>query len=137
VHDRRIACIVRACQELPGQHLFEYRADDGCIHPIGSSEVNEYLKAISGQNISAKDFRTWAGTLLTAEAFSKFGGRPTTAGVRKVISRVASELGNTVAVCRKSYIHPAVIDAFLEGSFSLTGPRLDKKLIRFVERAVH
>jgi DNA topoisomerase-1 len=120
VEDRRIATLVRALQELPGQELFQYVGDDGDVHPIGSADVNDYLREVSGESFSAKDFRTWAGTVAAARALAEMPP-PTspTDGKRLVVDavkRVAEELGNTAAVCRKCYIHPLVIDAFLGGT---------------------
>jgi DNA topoisomerase-1 len=115
IRDRRIARIVRACQELPGQHLFEYRGEDGIVHPVSSTDVNDYLRQITGRDITAKDFRTWAGTVAAAKAFAGLKGPATKKAVRQVVAQVAARLGNTVAVCRKCYIHPAVIEAFERG----------------------
>ncbi|HEY4276200.1 MAG TPA: hypothetical protein VGM68_11985 [Rhizomicrobium sp.] len=134
IRDPRIAKVVRACQELPGQHLFEYRSEDGQVHAIGSADVNAYLQEISGDAITAKDFRTWAGTLLAAKAFSKCADRPNAASVRKIVAAVADQLGNTVAVCRRCYIHPAVISAFLEGRLVLNSAGFEQNVIRFLAR---
>jgi DNA topoisomerase-1 len=119
VEDRRIARLVRALQELPGQELFQYVGDDGEVRPIGSADVNDYLRDVSGESFTAKDFRTWAGTVAAAGALAELPA-PTSPTDEKrlvadVVKRVAGELGNTAAVCRKCYIHPLVIDAFLEG----------------------
>lgn len=124
IRDRRVANIVRACQELPGQHLFEYRDGEGGVHPIASTDVNAYLKEISGRDMTAKDFRTWAGTVEAAKAFAGLEGHPATKQiVRRVVARVAARLGNTVAVCRKCYVHPAVIAAGMAGKLTLSGRR--------------
>jgi DNA topoisomerase-1 len=123
LQDRRLAKIVRQCQELPGQQLFEYVDDDGTTHAIGSAEVNEYIREISGQDFSAKDFRTWLGTVTCAtllaatEAAETQSERKTRAG--EVIKDVAKRLGNTPAVCRKCYVHPDVLDAYMEGALAL------------------
>ena len=135
IRDRRVAGVVRACQELPGQHLFEYSGDDGLVQAIGSADVNAYLREISGDDITAKDFRTWAGTLLAAKAFCRSDSRPSAAGVKKVVAAVAGQLGNTVAVCRKCYIHPAIISAFLDGSLFLRRSGFEQSVIRFLARA--
>lgn len=119
LRDRRVARVIRSCQELPGQHLFEYRAPDGTVHAVSSSDVNSYLRDISGREISAKDFRTWAGTVEAALALGAQKGKPTAKALRDVISAVAERLGNTVAVCRKCYIHPEVVEAFLSGTLRL------------------
>ncbi len=115
-----LARIVRRCQELPGQELFQYRDEEGEIHGVGSSDVNEYLREISGKEISAKDFRTWAGTSLAAQALQEFEAFDSQArakrNVTRAIEHVAARLGNTATVCRKCYVHPAVIDAYLDRS---------------------
>jgi DNA topoisomerase I len=115
LQDRRVARVVGACQELPGQHLFEYRGEDGAVHPISSTDVNAYLREITGADVTAKDFRTWAGTVMAAIAFSRQPAPATRKAVRAVVGEVAARLGNTVAVCRKCYIHPAIIQAFEKG----------------------
>lgn len=120
LHDRRLARIVRSCQDLPGQDLFEYRDDGGTVRAVGSADVNAYLREISGQDLSAKDFRTWAGTVLAADALRSLGASQAQRGpkrrIRGMIEEVAEALGNTVAICRKCYIHPRVIEAYLDGS---------------------
>jgi DNA topoisomerase I len=118
--DRRLARIVKQCQDIPGQELFQYLDADGQRHAIGSSDVNGYLREISGSDFTAKDFRTWNGTVL-AVRYLKVCDAPNsaTAGKRLVsgaIKNVAHDLGNTPAVCRKAYVHPVVLSAYLEGS---------------------
>jgi DNA topoisomerase-1 len=119
VRDRRLARIVRQCRDIPGYELFQYLDDDGERRTIDSEEVNEYLREISGGDFTAKDFRTWAGTVAAAKAlrrFEPFGSRAEAKrNVVQAIERVAECLGNTPAVCRKCYVHPAVIDAYLDG----------------------
>lgn len=121
--DRRIARLVRSCQELPGQHLFQYLDDNGQRQAVTSSDVNAYLKEITGDDITAKDFRTWTGTVLAALALAQFepAGTETTAkaNVRAAIETVAERLGNTPTVCRKCYVHPDLIDAYLDGELQL------------------
>lgn len=110
VEDPRLARIVRRCRELPGQALFEYLDGDGKSQAVGSSDVNDYLKEISGAEITAKDFRTWAGTVFVANELAR-GDRPV--GPSHVVAAVreaARRLGNTPAICRKSYVHPRVLD---------------------------
>jgi DNA topoisomerase-1 len=120
--DRRLARIVRRSQELPGQELFQYVDDDGQQHAIDSADVNDYLRETTGQDFTAKDFRTWAGTVLAAcelAAQAKAGSaREAKRNVVQAVTAVAERLGNTVAVCRKCYIHPAVFDAYLSGRLS-------------------
>jgi DNA topoisomerase I len=122
IKDRRLARIVRQCQEMPGQDLFEYVGDDKARHAITSSDVNAYLKEITGEDFTAKDFRTWAGTTLAALALQEMKEVGTEAeGKRNVthaIESVAERLGNTPAVCRKCYVHPEVIASYLDGSLA-------------------
>jgi DNA topoisomerase-1 len=117
--DARLARIVARCQELPGQELFAYLDPDGEVRPIGSSDVNDYLREITGQDFTAKDFRTWSGTVLAAWALKEFEAVDSEAqakrNVLRAVEEVAEWLGNTPAVSRKSYVHPAVIDAYLDG----------------------
>ena len=119
LHDPRLAKIVRQTQELPGQDLFQYLDEDGNPQKIGSADVNAYLHEIAGEEFSAKDFRTWAGTVLAAWALREFGKFKTAAAAKKnlalAIERVAKRLGNTTAVCRKCYIHPVIMESYLEG----------------------
>jgi DNA topoisomerase-1 len=123
VKDRRIAKIVRACQELPGQDLFQYIDEDGVQRDVTSADVNAYLKEITGKEVTAKDFRTWAGTVLAALALKEFETFDTQAkakkNVRAAIERVASKLGNTPTICRKCYIHPEIMSSYVEGSLLL------------------
>ena len=118
--DPKLAKIVRRCQDLPGQELFQYLDEGGNRQSISSADVNQYLRDISGQDFTAKDFRTWAGTVLAACALSeRIDTDSETQGKKHLaaaIDRVAEQLGNTPAVCRKCYVHPAVLEAYLEGS---------------------
>jgi DNA topoisomerase I len=122
VSDRRLARITEKCQELPGQHLFEYVNDEGKPVPIHSDDVNEYLHAISGQEFTAKDFRTWTGTVLAAIALHKMEEVGTKTLARKnvvnAVESVAKALGNTPAICRKCYVHPAIIDSYMSGALA-------------------
>ena len=124
VRDRRIARLMRSLQELPGQHLFKYLDDQGNVATVDSSDVNGYLRAIAGDDVSAKDFRTWAGTVLAAATLAGIGpSESATAGkanLKRAIEAVASRLGNTVTISRKCYVHPDVIDGYLEGTFHVT-----------------
>jgi DNA topoisomerase-1 len=124
LEDARLAAIVRRCQELPGQQLFQYLDSQGEVHDVGSADVNDYLREISGRDFTAKDFRTWAGTALAAQALREFEDFDSQAAAKRnitrAIERVAQRLGNTQAVCRKCYVHPAVIDAYLDRSLVAT-----------------
>lgn len=119
VDDPRVARLVKRCRDLPGQELFQYVAPDGRVRSIGSSDVNAYLRAASGEAFTAKDFRTWKGTVTAASALAAARtGHSTSAAKRSVVEairQVAAELGNTPAVCRASYVHPVVLDAFARG----------------------
>src|SRR5579871_490340 len=122
IQNRRVAKIIRACQELPGQHLFEYRDAEGQVRSVGSSDVNDYLREVTGREITAKDFRTWRGTLEAALGFHMLvenATLPSKTAVRGVLEHTAEALGNTVTVCRKCYVHPLVIDSYLSGAFKL------------------
>jgi DNA topoisomerase-1 len=118
--DRRLAKIVERCQDLPGEDLFQYLDDDGVRQTISSGDVNDYIREISGEEFTAKDFRTWAGTLLAVEALSEVGAfstqRQAKSNVLRAIDRVAEQLNNTRAVCRKYYVHPAVFETYLAGT---------------------
>jgi DNA topoisomerase-1 len=120
IDDSRLARIVKQCQELPGQELLQYVDDDGQIHDVTSEDVNDYLREIAGSDYTAKDFRTWAGTVLALVALREFAEFDSAVEAKKNIVRaieaVAKRLGNTPAVCRKCYIHPAIIDTYLEGT---------------------
>jgi DNA topoisomerase-1 len=120
VHDRRLARIIQRTRDLPGQELFEYVDDDGETRTVDSSDVNEYLRTITGEDYTAKDFRTWSGTVLAALALQQFEKFDSQAQAKKnvvqAIEAVAEMLGNTPSVCRKCYVHPAVLNSYLEGS---------------------
>jgi len=120
VTDRRIARIVMKLQDLAGQSLFQYLDDEGNARDITSQDVNEYLREITGADFTAKDFRTWAGTVLAAVALGKLGAsetkRQAKANIKHAIGAVAEVLGNTPAICRQCYIHPAVLEAYLNGN---------------------
>ncbi len=120
IKDRRVARIVKECQDLPGQELFQYLDEAGERRTVTSADVNAYLREITGRDITAKDFRTWAGTVLAAMALSAFEAFDTQAkakkNVRAAIEDVASRLGNTPTICRKCYVHPEVFTTYLEGA---------------------
>ncbi|MBY0228170.1 MAG: DNA topoisomerase IB [Gemmataceae bacterium] len=117
--DRRLAALVRRCRDLPGQELFQWLDEKGEPHGLGSADVNEYLREVSGLEITAKDFRTWGGTVLALRALREAGACPGEAEGKKavvaMIERVAKGLRNTPAVCRKCYVHPTVCEAWLAG----------------------
>jgi DNA topoisomerase-1 len=115
--------VIRACQDLPGQELFQYVDESGETRDVTSSDVNAYLREISGEDITAKDFRTWHGTVLAAMALQEFEKFDSRAGAKKnikeAIQRVAARLGNTPTICRKCYIHPEILTTYIEGSLLL------------------
>ena len=123
VKDRRIARIVKACQDLPGQDLFQYLDENRESQSVTSADVNAYLKEITGSDVTAKDFRTWAGTVLAALALKEFETFDSDAkakkNIRAAIETVASRLGNTPTICRKCYVHPEVFTSYLEGQLLL------------------
>jgi len=125
VQDARLARIVKACRDLPGQELFQYVDDDGKRCGIGSADVNDYVREACRDEFTAKDFRTWAGTVLVARALADAPrSLAAAAGRRAIVQAIeatAKRLGKTVAVCRKSYVHPAVLEAFLDGD--VIGPK--------------
>lgn len=142
---RRLARIVRQCQDLPGHRLFQYLDETGTRHPVASDDVNAYLQEAMGEAFTAKDFRTWAGTLLAAASLA---GTPTpqnvTAGKQAIaacIAAVARTLGNTPPVCRKCYVHPAVLEAYIGGTLDPALARAaanlaagEAAILRFLDR---
>ncbi len=144
VRDRRLAGILKGLQDLPGQQLFKYRDAAGDLVAVGSADVNAYIRDIAGDDFSAKDFRTWAGTVSAARALSVEPPPASVAESRRTVTRciraVAGVLGNTVAVCRSSYVHPAIVEAFAAGRLAdaLPDPEsqgFEKALIRLLESA--
>jgi DNA topoisomerase I len=129
VEHRRVARIVRACQDLPGHELFQYEDDEGNLVPIDSADVNEYVRTVMGDEFTAKDFRTWSGTVLARLALVGLPvfrtQREAKKNVVRAIEDVARQLGNTPAICKKCYVHPAVLEAYLEGA--LEAPALSKR----------
>src|SRR5882672_6268739 len=123
ITDRRLARIVQQCQDLPGQELFQYLDTKGRRQTISSDDVNAYLRETTGRDITAKDFRTWAGTMLAARQLCSMGpaasGREAERNMIRAVDAVAKRLGNTRAVCRKYYVHPGLVRAYLQG---LTAP---------------
>jgi DNA topoisomerase I len=123
IRDRRVARIVKGCQDLPGQELFAYVDEHGEPRNVTSADVNEYLREITGRDVTAKDFRTWAGTVMAALALQEFEQFDTRATQKKnlkaAIERVAARLGNTPTICRKCYVHPEILNSYAEGSLLL------------------
>jgi DNA topoisomerase-1 len=142
-NDRRLARVVKACQDLPGQRLFQYLDDEGTQRAVESADVNAYLREAMGEDFSAKDFRTWAGTLAAARALVELPAcaSPTEAkrNVNTCVKAVAGVLGNTPAVCRKAYIHPLVLDSYQTGALPLKAASSDRAfelaVLRFLEAA--
>jgi DNA topoisomerase-1 len=139
--DRRLARIVKACQDLPGQRLFQYLDDDGQRHSVESADVNAYLREAIGEDFSAKDLRTWAGTVAAAQALRLCpdcaSATEAKRNINTCVKAVAGVLGNTPAVCRKAYIHPAVLEAYEKGEFPIKGPAdgrgLELAVLKFLE----
>jgi DNA topoisomerase-1 len=127
--DRRLANIIRRCQDIPGYELFQYEDSEG-YHSIDSADVNEYLREISSEDFTAKDFRTWAGTVLACAALRQLEAFDSETQAKKnvvqAIDAVAERLGNTRSVCRKCYVHPAVLDSYLSGTMAKTLEKLAK-----------
>lgn len=123
VRDRRVAKIIRACQELPGQELLQYVDEAGNCQYVTSTDVNTYLKEITGKDITAKDFRTWAGTVLAAMALKELESFDSAAqakrNLRTAVEKVSARLGNTPTICRKCYIHPEVLNSYMDGNVVL------------------
>jgi DNA topoisomerase I len=123
VRDRRVSKVIKACQELPGQELIQYLDEGGDCQKVTSNDVNNYLKEITGADITAKDFRTWAGTVLAAMALSELETFDSAAqakrNLRNAIEKVSARLGNTPTICRKCYIHPEVLNSYMDGDLVL------------------
>ncbi len=131
--DRRLARIVQACRDIPGYDLFQYYDENGARQSIGSADVNAYLKAITGEDYTSKDFRTWAGTVYAAALLRRCDASGSEAEAKKNIVRavesVAQRLGNTKAVSRKCYIHPAIFDSYLDGSLQKTAAQKEEAAV--------
>jgi DNA topoisomerase-1 len=130
LHDRRLARVVAKLQELPGQELFQYLDEEGNRHTISSNDVNAYLHEVAGDSFTAKDFRTWAGTVLALAELAAVElpdtKKATKAALTTAIKQVAQQLGNTPTVCRKCYVHPAVVEAFTTGKLrEIVGERAE------------
>src|SRR5260370_30808642 len=145
ITDGRIAKIVSKCQDLPGQDLFQYVSDDGQVRNVTSQDVNDHLREITNENCTAKDFRTWGGTVLAAIALGAQGEFETKkqakANLKTAICAVAHFLGNTPTVCRKCYVHPAIVEAYLSGTqIAGLGEAIKSANnidLRAVERTIH
>ena len=122
VKDRRLAAIVKRCQDLPGQELFQYLDDAGERQTIDSADVNDYLRELGGDYFTAKDFRTWVGTVSCALALQRCEAADSETHAKKnivaAVTAVAQQLGNTASICRKCYVHPAIFDAYMEGTLN-------------------
>jgi DNA topoisomerase-1 len=133
INDRRLARIIKDCRDLPGYELFQYIDEEGDRHTIDSADVNDYLREISGEEITAKDFRTWAATNLAALALQEFELFDTEAkrkrAVVRAVEKVAKHLGNTPAICRRCYIHPAIFDGYLDGTLLATVKEQTRKYL--------
>jgi DNA topoisomerase-1 len=120
INDRQLARIVKQCRDLPGQELFQYLDDHGDLQGVDSGDINDYLKSVAGDDFTAKDFRTWSGTVLALAALREFPPAATKKQSEKIvvcaIEAVARMLGNTRTVCRKSYVHPGIIDCYVDGA---------------------
>jgi DNA topoisomerase-1 len=132
IKDRRLARILQKCQEIPGYELFQYKNEEGEYVTVDSSDVNDYLREITGQDFTAKDFRTWAATVLSGMALnlvseSLNGTKRTKKSLNEAICKVSQLLGNTPAVCRKSYIHPDILDGYLEGDLQKSWEKFSDK----------
>jgi DNA topoisomerase-1 len=137
LQDRRLAAIIKRCQDLPGYELFQYLDHEGERHSIDASDVNDYLRQIAQQDFTAKDFRTWAGTVLACEMLREFEPSESETQAKKnvvaAIKAVAERLGNTPSVCRKCYVHPAVLESYMGGSMMQA---VREEVAREVEREV-
>lgn len=134
LHDRRLARIVQRCRDLPGQQLFQYIDEDGRRQSVGSGDVNAYLRDATGQPFTAKDFRTWTGTVLAARLLREAGPaasqREAKHNISEAIKATAEELGNTPSICRKCYVHPALLDAYQGGRLAeALGPDADEAAV--------
>jgi DNA topoisomerase-1 len=142
LQDRRLARVVRDCQHLPGQELFQHIDEKGVRHSVGSSDVNDYLHRVAGNQFTAKDFRTWSGTVLAARALVGIGPFSSQTAAKKnvvaAVDAVSKSLRNTRSVCRKCYIHPVVLNSYLEGTLArgLSSGKTSQTGLRAEESAV-
>ena len=130
LHSRKLARLIKQCRDIPGKELFQYFDDEGHKRSVGSGDVNDYLKGITGEDFTAKDFRTWAGSVSALYAFKEAGEFHTVTECKKkivsVLDEVAINLGNTRTVCKKYYVHPTVIKSYEEGTIFKYISKLDE-----------
>lgn len=139
VKDRRLAKVIKRCMELPGQNLFQYLDDNGERHTVSSSDINAYLQNLTGANFTAKDYRTWAGSALALATLRKLQWEPEADAKKHIVDMVKAvsrQLGNTPAICRKCYIHPAVLEGFLQGELARLPRSRQRKGLRAEEVAL-
>ncbi len=133
IRDRRLARIIKQCQDLPGHELFQYLDESGKRTPIDSDDVNEYLRSVTGKEFTAKDFRTWSGTVVTVCALTELGDAESKTQAKKhlaqAIEAAAKHLGNTPAICRKCYVHPEVINSYLDGKLLTALKQNDERAV--------
>ena len=138
VTDPKLARIVKRCRDLPGYELFQYIDDHGRQRDVEAADVNAYLREAMGEEFTAKDFRTWAGTLLAFEALTKLARFDTQAAAKKnivaAVESVASKLGNTKSVCRNCYIHPEIITSYLERDLDVRGKDTEARVMALLKR---
>lgn len=135
IHDERIARILRRCRDLPGEELFTYIDEGGAMRSVSSEDVNDYIRQVSGQDFSAKDFRTWIGTVECLRALSRSArtGAEAKRFIKSALECAARRLGNTVAVCRKSYVHPGVLLAYERDRALRVRPGTERSIVRFLQ----
>ena len=139
VKDRRLANIIKRCMELPGQNLFQYLDDDGQRHTVSSHDINQYLHTLTGADFTAKDYRTWAGSAMALATLRKLHWEPEADAKKHIVDMVkavARQLGNTPAIGRKCYIHPAVLEGFMQGQLALLPRTRQRKGLRVEEVAL-
>ncbi|MBI6819371.1 DNA topoisomerase IB [Pseudomonas syringae] len=139
VKDRRLANVIKRCMELPGQNLFQYLNEDGVRHAVTSSDINAYLQSLTGSDFTAKDYRTWAASALALATLQKLHWEPEADAKRHIVDMVkavSKQLGNTPAICRKCYIHPAVLEGFLLGNLAKLPRSRQRKGLRLEEVAL-
>jgi len=142
LHDRRLAAIIKRCQDLPGYELFQYIDPEGNRRSVDASDVNEYLRQITNEDFTAKDFRTWAGTVLACAMLREFEPAETQNQAKKnvvaAIKRVANRLGNTPSVCRKCYVHPAVLETYMSGAIVQAAKKeVAQEVEKEIEKDIH